>query len=40
MQNDGSIFAARMEGGSYIVREPGIVGPGVMLSDQTQKNLE
>ena len=39
IEMDGKTFAARTVGGKYIVREPGIVGPSVMLSDQTQENL-
>ena len=39
LQHDGGSFAARTASGKYIVREPGVVGPGVVLSDQTQENL-
>jgi hypothetical protein len=40
VENDGSMFAARMASGKYIPRKPGTVGPGVMLSDQSQVHLK
>ena len=39
VRNDGNAFAGRTTRGQYLMRESGIVGPGVQLSDRSQENL-
>ena len=40
VRGDGGQFAARNQSGQYIVRESGVVGPGVRMSDESLERLQ